>query len=297
MPRHISEIKIPDVIIASSITSMEEKLKAIETKLSKGNLTLVESVQLFSKAISSLKDSKDLYPNCIKTFDKIIRELIGRKGIPIDKKQINGHSFVEMGDGLKWATCNVGATKAEEFGDFLVWAETEPYYSSFDPLTWKDDLYYGYEKSKYFSHESPYNATKYNEDNRIVLDPEDDAAKVKWGGTWRTPKASEFEKLLDENLFTWKLETQNGVEGYTVTSKIKGYEGNSIFLPCHKHFVARQFTYVNIKGAYWTCDLANAGAPDSNFRYAKVLEMRQNNTVWLYMQARCWGFPVRPVSD
>ena len=296
MSRHISEVKIPDVIIASSIASMDEKLKAIESKLSKGNLTVAESVQLFAKAISSLKDSKSLYPNCIKTYEKVIKELIGWRGTII-KKQINGHSYVELGDGLKWATCNVGATKAEESGDFLVWAETEPYYSSLDPLTWKDDLYYGFEKSKYFAHESPYNATKYNEDNKRVLDPEDDAAKVKWGGTWRTPKPEEFERLLDENLFTWKLETLNGVEGFTVTSKITGYEGNNIFLPRTKHFMARQLVYNNEKGAYWTSRLSDAGAPKSEYHYAEVLEFKQDNTVHMYFQARCWGFPVRPVSD
>ena len=53
-------------------------------------------------------------------------------------KKINGHSYVEMGDGLKWAFCNVGAVSSVESGDFFAWGMTEPYYSSLDPLTWKD---------------------------------------------------------------------------------------------------------------------------------------------------------------
>lgn len=32
---------------------------------------------------------------------------------------ISGHEFVEMGDGLKWAACNVGANRPEEFGDYF----------------------------------------------------------------------------------------------------------------------------------------------------------------------------------
>ncbi len=32
------------------------------------------------------------------------------------KKEINGHEYVEMGDGLKWATCNIGASTPEEAG-------------------------------------------------------------------------------------------------------------------------------------------------------------------------------------
>ena len=31
--------------------------------------------------------------------------------------EINGHEYVEMGDGLKWATCNVGASVPQEAGD------------------------------------------------------------------------------------------------------------------------------------------------------------------------------------
>ena len=37
---------------------------------------------------------------------------------------ISGHEFVEMGDGLKWAACNVGANRPEEFGDYFSWGET-----------------------------------------------------------------------------------------------------------------------------------------------------------------------------
>ena len=34
---------------------------------------------------------------------------------------INGHVYVEMGDGLKWATCNVGADKPEKVGTLFAW--------------------------------------------------------------------------------------------------------------------------------------------------------------------------------
>ena len=51
------------------------------------------------------------------------------------------HQYVDLGlpSGLKWATCNVGATVPEEYGDYFAWGETQPYYSSQDPLTWKSD--------------------------------------------------------------------------------------------------------------------------------------------------------------
>ena len=36
--------------------------------------------------------------------------------------------YVDLGlpSGLKWATCNVGATKPEEYGDYFAWGEVEP---------------------------------------------------------------------------------------------------------------------------------------------------------------------------
>jgi len=37
------------------------------------------------------------------------------------KKEINGHEYVEMGDGLKWATCNIGASTPEEAGSEFAW--------------------------------------------------------------------------------------------------------------------------------------------------------------------------------
>ena len=36
--------------------------------------------------------------------------------------QIQGHAYVDMGTGLKWATMNVGATSEDEDGDLLVWS-------------------------------------------------------------------------------------------------------------------------------------------------------------------------------
>ncbi len=39
---------------------------------------------------------------------------------------INGHEWVDLGlpSGLKWATCNVGATNPWDYGDYYAWGET-----------------------------------------------------------------------------------------------------------------------------------------------------------------------------
>ena len=102
----------------------------------------------------------------------------------------DGHDYVDFGlpSGTKWATCNVGATKPEEFGNFYAWGEVEP----------KDN----YACSTYKYSYSDCTVTKYkigyNGDNKRVLDLEDDAAYVNWGGKWRMPTKAQLEELRSQ---------------------------------------------------------------------------------------------------
>ena len=34
---------------------------------------------------------------------------------------INGHEWIDLGLSVKWATCNVGAEKPEDYGDYFAW--------------------------------------------------------------------------------------------------------------------------------------------------------------------------------
>lgn len=137
---------------------------------------------------------------------------------------------------VKWASFNLGASKPEEYGDYYAWGETESYYSSLDPLTWKPGKERGYYWPSYkwcmgsnttmtkYCTESKYGYNGFT-DGKTVLDPEDDAAHVNLGGNWRMPTDAEWTELRDKCTWTWT--TQNGVNGYLVT----GPNGNSIFLP------------------------------------------------------------------
>ncbi|MCF0186780.1 MAG: hypothetical protein HUJ98_09880, partial [Bacteroidaceae bacterium] len=48
---------------------------------------------------------------------------------PEPEDYFNGHEYVdlELPSGILWATCNVGATKPEEYGLYYGWGMTEPY--------------------------------------------------------------------------------------------------------------------------------------------------------------------------
>ena len=160
------------------------------------------------------------------------------------KKEINiTHEYVDLGLSVKWATCNVGATKPEETGYFFAWGETKPKAKyNWDTYKWcegSDDT-----QTKYCT-DSYYGIV----DNKTILELSDDAANVNWGGDWRMPTKQEQDELRNE--CTWDWTTKNGVNGYTVT----GPNGNSIFLPeasCRDH---SDFYGAGYNGYYWSSSL------------------------------------------
>ena len=87
----------------------------------------------------------------------------------------NGHEWVDLGlpSGLKWATCNVGATTPEEYGNYFAWGEVEPKESYFwDTYKYCVDNWDNFTK---YCTNSDYGKDGFM-DNKTVLDPEDDAA-------------------------------------------------------------------------------------------------------------------------
>ena len=141
------------------------------------------------------------------------------------------YEYVDLGLSVNWATCNVGASSPEEYGDYFAWGETE----TKSEYTWATYKYCkGSENTltKYCD-DSNYGNNGF-EDNIITLLPEDDVAHVKWGGKWRMPTEAEFNELIYSCDWAWT--TQNGVMGYKVTSKKTGYTGCSIFLPATEDY-------------------------------------------------------------
>ena len=83
----------------------------------------------------------------------------------------NNHEYVDLGlpSGLKWATCNVGATTPEEYGYYFAWGETQPK-KNYDWTTYK----YGtnYDQLTKYCNNSYWGKDGFT-DNKTVLDPED----------------------------------------------------------------------------------------------------------------------------
>ena len=183
----------------------------------------------------------------------------------------NGHEYVDLGLSVKWATCNVGATTPEEYGDYFAWGEVEP------KTTYNRDTYKYYDGS---------NFTKYTGSDKTVLDPEDDAATVNWGGAWRMPTLGEFIEL--ENNCTWTWTTQNDVNGY----KVVGPNGNSIFLPAAGHMDGGTLYDARVIGNYWSSSL-DADSPGR----AYLVNFGLSDVGWDNGGSRYYGRSVRPVCQ
>lgn len=194
-----------------------------------------------------------------------------------DEPVNNGHEYVDLGLSVKWATCNVGASKPEEYGDYFAWGETQP----------KDYYYWSTYKWCNGSYDT---LTKYNTnssygtvDNKTTLDLSDDAARANWGGSWRMPTSAEKDELRSNCTWTWSK--INGVEVYKVTSNING---NFILLPAAGY---RDENYLRSAGCgcYWSSSLGTDHPLNAYSMY-----FNSSSVDW-YDNSRYYGRSVRPV--
>ena len=189
--------------------------------------------------------------------------------------------IVVGGKKIKWATCNVGAANPQDYGDYFAWGETAA----------KTD----YSWSTYFdTSDGGSTFTKYATDKKTVLDLEDDAARQIWKGNWRIPTDAEWTALRNGDNFKWTWTDDyegTGVAGRIVTSKVSGYEGNTIFLPAAGRRNGSNLEDVDSYGYYWSSSLH--GVISGNVRDAYF----NSESVGKYNGSRYYGFSVRPVSE
>jgi len=255
--------------------------------------------------------------NLMKASKLIFLALLLLLFVSASAQQPHNYEYVDLGLSVNWATCNVGADKPEDSGDFFAWGETSPYYESLDPLVWKEGKEKGYDhvsgsgqynnRSNVFGTKQPAPAStsaKYSIETgaKRKLDPEDDAAHVNWGGDWRMPTIEECKELVDSCI--WDSTTFNGVKGYVVKSKTNG---NSIFIPAVGSYAGISnnpiIGYTDAEnndvverlhtGCYWSSTLS------TNYSYrASILFFSVNkwfNEHRVDITYREWGCPVRPV--
>ncbi|MBE6326012.1 MAG: hypothetical protein E7077_02935 [Bacteroidales bacterium] len=176
------------------------------------------------------------------------------KNFQISDGQIGGHDYVDLGlsSGIMWATCNIGALKPYELGDYFAWGEVTP------KEDYSESLYkWGtmFNLTKYCT--NPTSLKTYGKiDNKKMLEIEDDAAAVNWGNGWRMPTISEMTELKES--CEWeKVENfmGKGVVGMVGRSM---YNGNSIFFPFAGYRADIRLLEKDCCGEYYTSHIVSS---------------------------------------
>ena len=151
----------------------------------------------------------------------------------------NNYKYVDLGlpSGLKWATCNIGATSPEQAGLYFAWGETV-----------------GYTAAQVKKGERLFIPSVYNSGPAASISAdltlEQDAARANLGGSWRMPTKAEFQELLDNCDATWLSSYMGkGVAGRLFTSKTNG---NSVFFPAAGGCNDSSVYDVGSNGYYWS---------------------------------------------
>lgn len=184
---------------------------------------------------------------------------------------------LELSSGTLWATCNVGAVSPEDYGVYFAWGEVNGY----DSFSWKT---YKYCNGSSTSMTKYCRASDYGKvDNKAELELTDDVARVNWGGGWRMPSYEQFYELRNECTWTWT--TQNGINGYKVSSK---KNSNYIFLSA-AGYRDSDLGGVGSYGYYWSRSLSLGSSNCANVLYFSSSDLGSYGTY------RCYGHSVRPV--
>ena len=184
-------------------------------------------------------DDKDYNGSIMITSDADSQPTVTVSGKGIKSSTPSGSpEAVDLGlpSGLLWASCNLGASKPEEDGNYYAWGETKAYGE--EDKTNANNYQYNSSKGnpsyvrslyvvnayKWYNVENK-TYTKYASDDDLSLESSDDAAHVILGGKWRIPTKEEWQELIDNCKWTWVYTAGNGLK---IESKTNG---NSIYLP------------------------------------------------------------------
>lgn len=234
------------------------ELKALQAELEKLRSTTKILQAELERSKTELESTKKALAEALKNIEVKIPT-------PPKVKTIkDGHEYVDLGlpSGVKWATCNVGANKPEEYGDYYAWGETKT-------------------KEEYTRDNS---ITDCKNKRDFSGSARSDAARVNWGGGWRVPTKEEFTEL--GHLCTWKRVKQNGVGGTLVT----GLNGNSIFFP---DTGLRQGTKL-WNAADWGAKYLTSSPSEESLSECFVASI-YGGEVSVYGDFRWNGYTVRPV--
>lgn len=179
-------------------------------------------------------------------------------------------SYVEI-NGVKWATCNIGATTPGGYGDSFAWGATYP--------------------------QAKYDVSDYREGDIYNLASGKDVACQKLGSDWHIPAEYEISSIINTQYgtpaygvtWTWISDTATyGTVGYEVY--LTSDSSKKIFLPTAGVWIQGVHAFAGRYGEYWSSNCA-----DSNVAFFLQVS-RDGNNGWLGTN-RYNGLSVRPVHN
>ena len=181
-----------------------------------------------------------------------------------------GHDFVEI-NGVKWATCNLGAENPEDPGMFFRWGDNKGVY--IEDLELKGD--------KFCS-------------RRYDIEPfghlwENDPAHVMWGGKWRMPTQKECRSLFavnSINLFDTEVKVKpTGIIRVATFAE----NGKELWLP-RWGFTGLNHCDTNQQACFWTKE-------EFDIDYAYSFNILSDNRCLINGDSKYFGLSIRPVLD
>lgn len=178
---------------------------------------------------------------------------------------LQGHDWVDMGDGVKWATMNIGASSETDYGYYFAFGETSP-------------------KSEYSDETYTYQYSGLNEQS--------DAAFVNWGNSWHIP---------DNENWNWLIDSQNCTNAYVTDYKGSGkngrlftsiINGSKLFLPAAGYMYGTGLNHAGEWGKYWSSSACYDSDKTYEFEFQTVYSPGIDQFGY-----RSNGYSIRPVSD
>lgn len=217
---------------------------------------------------------------------------------------------IDLGLSVCWAKTNIGAESIEDYGDYYAWGDVETYYRDGQAQSllpdWKERKEEGYSTMNYKWGNMFDGYNKYYREFIIgerestillveTLEKEDDAAYFIAGGSWRMPKKSELQELLDNCSFVWT--NINGINGYKISSNINGFLNNWIFIPASGIRQGKELLYLGELGYCWLSSLDSSLAMHGYYPERAFTLSLSNSEFKMGTNLRYYGCTVRPVSQ
>ena len=200
----------------------------------------------------------------------------------------SNYKTIDLGlpSGTLWADRNIGATDIYDGGKLFQWGDPTPYDIPEHTDGTINEKTFSWSDYKWNPSDDGSTITKYNRtDGKTTLDPEDDAAHVNMGGTWKMPTKEQVIELfkgttqelyakLNDNSDPVKVAngTYNENDGYVSWAYIDGHtsdeaydkltymkllssNGNFLVVPSSVHAFDGYVDPVGLGGHFWSSSL------------------------------------------